>query len=280
MIASLAKGSAVLAEPAYYDAASAAADFVLSRMQALVQEKPRLLRSYRNGRAHLMAYLDDHAFLIDGLLALYEASGLLRWLDEASRLMDLALEFYWDDEHGGFFFTASDHEQLIVRSKLASDSAIPSGNSVMVSNLLRLSVLLGRADRGKEAFRDMAGRTLALYGGAVSQSPFGHERMLAGLDAWHEGFQEIALVGDLQSPLAKQLLRVVHESYLPNKVVALLDPAWPDASQIAARVPLLTGKQPVAGKPTAFVCRDYACQSPTSDPAVLRRQLGGKDAVY
>jgi len=284
MIASLAKGSAVLGEPRYYDAASHAAEFVLSRMQ----KDGRLLRSFRNGRAHLMAYLDDHAFLIDALLALYEASGLLRWLDEAARLMAIALEFYWDDEQGGFFFTASDHERLIIRSKLASDSAIPSGNSVMVMNLLRLGVLLGRADFGKpdfgkpdfgkEDFRDKAGRTLALYGGNAAQSAFGHERMLAGLDAWHEGFQEIALVGDLQSPLAKQLLRVVHESYIPNKVVALLDPSWPDAAAIAARIPLLAGKQPVHGQPTAFVCRDYACQSPTSDPATLRQQLGLRSA--
>ncbi len=264
MIASLAKGSAVLDEPRYYDAASRAADFVLSRMQ----EDGRLLRSCRDGRAHLMAYLDDHAFLIDALLALYEASGCLRWLEEADRLMAIVLEFFWDDEHGGFFFTASDHEQLIVRSKLASDNAIPSGNSVMVSNLLRLGVLLDRSD-----LRDKAGRTLALYGSAAAQSPFGHERLLAGLDAWHEGFQEIALVGDLASPLAGRLLRVVHESYIPNKVVALLDPAWPDAAQIAERVPLLTGKQPLRGNPTVFVCRDYACQSPTSDPATLRSQL-------
>jgi len=273
MIASLAKGSAVLDALEYYDAAARAADFVLSRMQEPMQDPmqqtARLLRSFRNGRAHLMAYLDDHAFLIDGLLALYEASGRLRWLDEAARLMAVAIEFFWDDGQGGFFFTASDHERLIIRSKLATDSAIPSGNSVMVSNLLRLGVLLGRSD-----LRDKAGRTLALYGGAAAQSAFGHERMLAGLDAWHEGFQEIALVGDLESPLAKQLLRTVHESYIPNKVVALLDPAWPDAAPIAARVPLLAGKHPVSGKPTAFACRDYACQSPTSDPAALRQQLG------
>ena len=270
MIASLAKGSAVLDDPKYYDAASRAADFVLSRMQ----ENGRLLRSFRNGRAHLMAYLDDHAFLIDALLSLYEASGRLRWLDEAARLMATTLEFYWDEDQGGFFFTASDHEQLIVRSKLATDSAIPSGNSVMVMNLLRLGVLLGRPDFGNKDYRDKARRTLALYGGNAAQSPFGHERLLSGLDAFHEGFQEIALVGDLQSPLAKQLFRVVYESYVPNKVVALLDSSWPDASALAQRIPLLTGKQPVKGKPTAFVCRDYACQSPTSDPATLRAQLG------
>jgi uncharacterized protein YyaL (SSP411 family) len=265
MIASLAQGSTVLDEPKYLDAAVRAAEFVLGRMQ----QSGRLLRSYRKGRAHLMAYLDDYAFLIDALLWLYEVTGRLRWLDEAERLTATAITYFWDDAAGGFFFTASDHEQLIVRSKLATDSAIPSGNSVMIANLLRLSVLLGRAD-----LREKAGKILAVFGGNAAQSPFAHERFLAGLEAWHEGFQEIALVGDLRSPLAKQLLRVFYESYLPNKVVALLDPSWPEARQLAERLPLLAGKQPVGGKPTAFVCRNYACQQPTSDPATLRKQLG------
>ena len=271
MIASLAKGSAVLDEPKYLDAAVRAAEFVLGRMQ----QNGRLLRSYRKGRTHLMAYLDDYAFLIDAVLWLYEVTGNLRWLDEAERLMATAITYFWDEAEGGFFFTASDHEQLILRSKLATDNAIPSGNSVMIANLLRLSVLLDRAD-----LREKAGEILAAFGGNAAQSPFAHERFLSGLEAWHEGFQEIALVGDLQSPLAKQLLRVVYESYLPNKVVALLDPSWPEAAQLAEHVPLLTGKQPVKGKPTAFVCRNYACQSPTSDPETLRQQLGTRDALY
>ncbi|MGH9782716.1 MAG: thioredoxin domain-containing protein, partial [Terriglobia bacterium] len=269
MIASLAKGSAVLDEPKYLDAAVRAAEFVLTRMQ----QDGRLLRSYRQGRAHLMAYLDDYAFLMDALLWLYEGSGRLRWLDEAERLMTTAIQFFWDGAAGGFFFTASDHEQLIVRSKLATDNAIPSGNSVMIANLLRLSVLLGRAD-----LREKAGEILTAFGGSTAQSPFAHERFLSGLEAWHEAFQEIALVGDLHSPLAKQLLRVVYESYLPNKVVALLDPSWPEAERLAKRLPLLAGKQPVQGKPTAFVCRNYACQSPTSDPETLRQQLGLRSA--
>ena len=265
MIASLAKGSAALDEPKYLDAAARAADFVLEKMQ----QGGRLLRSYRNGRAHLMAYLDDYAFLMDALLWLYEVSGRLRWLEEAERLLATAIAYFWDEAEGGFFFTASDHEQLIVRSKLTSDNAIPSGSSVMITNLLRLSVLLGRSD-----LPDKAGRILSLFGGNAAQSPFGHERFLCGLEAWHEGLQEIALVGDLADSRTKQLLRVVYEAYVPNKVVALLDPSWPEADVIARRAPLLGEKKPVKGNPTAYVCRNYACQSPTSDPERLRQQLG------
>ncbi len=264
MIASLAKGAAVLDEPRYREAAARAANFILSRMQS----DGRLVRSYRNGRAHLAAYIDDYAFFIDALIGLYEIPGELKWLAEAERLMDTAVAHYWDPVEGGFFFTAGDHEQLIVRSKLATDNAIPSGNSVMVMNLLRLHVLLGRRD-----LRDKAGEILSLFSGNAARSPFAHERLLSGLEAWHEGFREIAIVGSPEDPRTEALVRMVYGSLLPNKVVALLDPASSDAATIATRVPLLAGKQALDGKPTAYVCQNYTCQLPTSDPGRLREQL-------
>ncbi|MBI3934777.1 MAG: thioredoxin domain-containing protein, partial [Acidobacteria bacterium] len=187
----------------------------------------------------------------------------------AERLTETAIRYYWDESDGGFFFTASDHEQLILRSKIATDTAIPSGNSVMVMNLLKLHLLLGRAD-----LRDKATAILSLYSGAAQQNPFAHERLLSGIEAWHEGFQEIAIVGPLDDPQTQRLIRIVHSAYLPNKIVALLDPSWPDAGEIARRVPLLTDKQMFDGKPTAYVCRNYACQAPTTNPTVLARQLG------
>ena len=267
MIATLAKGYAVLDDVRYLDAASRAAEFVLTNMQ----QDGRLLRSWRNGRAHLMAYVDDYAFLIDGLLGLYEATGALRWLDEAERLMETAIRYYWDASEGGFFFIASDHERLILRSKLGNDSAIPSGNSVMITNLLRLDRLLGRAD-----LRDKAGAILSVFSGAASQSPFGHERLLSGLDAWHEylhgGFREIAIVGPAADSRTQELLRAARSGFHPNQVLAWLDPAWTDVGTIRARVPLLTDKE-WTGAPTAYVCRNYACQLPTSDPVALRGQL-------
>src|SRR6185436_6100902 len=103
-------------------------------------------RSWRDGHAHLMGYIDDYAFMIEGLINLYEVTGELRWLDEADRLTMTAIQYYWDESGGAFFFTASDAEQLILRSKIATDSAIPSGNSVMVRNFLRLHLLLNRSD--------------------------------------------------------------------------------------------------------------------------------------
>jgi uncharacterized protein len=263
MIASFAKAYAVLEEPGYLDAAVKAAEFVLAKMQ----KDERLLRSYRNGDARLMSYIDDYAFLIEGLLGLYEATGALRWLDEAERLVNTALQFYWDEEEGGFFFTASDHEALIVRSKLANDSAIPSGNSVMVTNLLRLAEFFGRAD-----LRDKAGAILSLFSGAVSNSPFGHERMLAGLDAWHSGYREVAVVGPLGDPHTQALLKAARQGFHPNQVLAILDPANPDAEAARKRVPLLADKN-WTGTPTAYVCENYACKLPTTNAEKLRKQL-------
>ncbi|MBI4463062.1 MAG: thioredoxin domain-containing protein [Acidobacteria bacterium] len=182
--------------------------------------------------------------------------------------MGTAIRFYWDEQEGGFFFTASDHEELILRSKLIADNAIPSGDSVMISNLLRLERLLNRLD-----FHEKAGAILSLFSGNAAQSPFGHERFLCGLEGWHEGFQEIAVIGPRENPATQQLLAVVYGPYIPNKVVALLNPALMDAAQIAARVPLLAGKQMLEGKPTAYLCRNYACQQPTHDPEALRQQL-------
>ncbi|MBI4463543.1 MAG: thioredoxin domain-containing protein [Acidobacteria bacterium] len=264
MIASLAKGAAALEEPRYGEAAARAADFVLTQMR----REGRLLRSWRGGEARLVAYLDDYAFLIEGLLGLYELSGKVRWLAEAERLLDTAIAHYWDTQDGGFFFTASDHEKLIVRSKLANDNAIPSGNSVMVRNLLRLHVL-----RGRRELHNKAEEILSLFSGAAARALFGHERLLCGMHDWQEGLQEIAIIGNLQDSQTRQLLRVVQDSYLPNKVVALLDPSWPDVSTFTQCVPLLADKEALNGKPTAYVCRNFACQQPTQTPEQLQKQL-------
>jgi uncharacterized protein YyaL (SSP411 family) len=254
----------VLDAPEYREAAIHAADFILTTMQ----RDGRLLRSYRAGQAHLMGYVDDYAFFIEGLLGLYEITGELRWLTEAERLTQAAIQYFWDDTEGGFFFTASDHEQLIVRSKGASDNAIPSGNSVMVSNLMKLALLLDRVD-----YREKAGRILKVYSASAAQSPFAHERLLAGLESWHEGFQEIVIIGPSNDPRTRDLLRTVYSTYIPNKIVALLDLSKTNSAETARRILLLAGKTMVDNQPTAYVCRNYACQAPTSDTRALNTQL-------
>jgi uncharacterized protein len=279
MIASLARACAVLGEAKYLIAAERAADFILKNMQTEVNGEKRLLRSHRAGKSQLMAYADDYAFFIDALTTLYEITGNLHWLAEAERLTDIAMAHYWDREQGGLFFTADDHEQLIVRSKLATDNAIPSANSVMAMNLMRLRLLLGRNELHRSA-----AEILSLFSNQAAQQPFAHERLLSGLEMFHStmndgpnGFLEIAIVGPAdgapEAARTHELIRVVHGTYLPNKVMALLDPRWPNAEKVAGAVPLLAGKTMVNGAPTAYVCRNYACQAPVNHASALVRQL-------
>jgi uncharacterized protein YyaL (SSP411 family) len=261
MITALAKAAAVLDEPRYGQAAAHAAGFILEKMTG----EGRLFAAYGKGQARLKAYSTDYAFLTEGLLALYESSGELRWLFSARELTEAMIAHYWDDAGGGFFFTAADHEQLLVRSKTAHDGAIPSGNSVMLMNLQKLTILLGRAD-----LRDRAEKIIRAFGRGVTQSFFQHERLLCGIEAWHQGFEEIAIVGAPGDPATKALLRAVYQLYLPNKVVARLDPA---DTETARSVPLLAGRTLMNGKATAYVCRDFTCQQPVNDPEELRAQL-------
>jgi uncharacterized protein YyaL (SSP411 family) len=258
IIGSLAKAAAVLDEEKYGDAARRAAGFVLTAMR----QDGRLLATFGKGRARLKAYLSDYAFLIEGLLALYEWSGERRWLDEAAGLADTAIQYYWDQQDGGFFFTASDHEQLIHRSKASTDSAIPSGNSVMLHNLEHLAILLGRND-----LRDKAHQIIRLFSGAVEKNPFAYDRMLAGIEAWHDGFVEVAVLGPAVDPATKDLIRTLYRGYLPNKVVVRAEGA-------DERLPLLAGRGLINGHPVAYVCRNYACRQPTTSPDELAEQLG------
>ena len=267
MITALAKGAAVLEEARYGEAAAAAAEFVLHEMRG----GGRLFAAYGKGKARLKAYSTDYAFLVEGLLGLYEWSGEVRWLDEAESLTDILIEFYWDKQAGGFFFTASDHEDLLVRSKTAHDGAIPSGNSVMLLNLQKLAILLDRKD-----YRERAAAMLEVFGAGPDRQPFQHERLLTGIAAWHDGFQEIAVVGAPGDPRTRALLRAVYGAYLPNKIVARLDPA--DA-ETAERVPLLAARAQVDARPTAYVCRNYACRQPTTDPEELKKQLESSDDI-
>jgi uncharacterized protein YyaL (SSP411 family) len=279
MIASLARACAVLSEPRYLTAAERAADFILRNMQVEVPHnggtERRLLRSHRAGKSQLMAYADDYTFFIDALTTLYETTGNLRWLAEAERLLDICMAHYWDRNEGALFFTADDHERLIVRSKLATDNATPSANSVMAMNLMRLRLLLGRNELHRPA-----AEILAAFSRKAAQQPFAHERLLSGLEMFHatmsEGpnsLVEIAVIGPTDDERTHELIRVVHGSYRPNKVVALLDPRWPGADKIGNAVPLLAGKSMLHDQPTAYVCRNYTCQSPVNEARALVQQL-------
>ena len=257
MIAALARAAAVFDEPRYGEAAEQAAEFLLSR----VRDGDRLLATFGKGKARLTAYSTDYAFVIDGLLAIYEWRGDLRWLLEAEQLADTLVQHYWDEGAGGFFLTASDHEELLVRSKSVQDGATPSANSMMALSLQKLSVLLGRGD-----YREKAGVILKVFVDSTSRAVFQQERLLCALDAWHRRLDEVAVIGPQADPRTRALVARLHSLYRPNMVLAQAE--GPDDSA-AERLPLLAGRDLVAGKPAAYVCREYVCQQPVTEPGEL-----------
>jgi uncharacterized protein len=252
MISALAEAGAVLERPDYLDAAAGAAGFVL---ESLRDSDGRLLRTYKDGRAHLNAYLEDHAYLLEALLTLYEASFDPRWFDEARALADTTIERFGDDEHGGFFETSSDHEQLLTRRKDLEDHPIPSGNAAAAYGLLRLAALTGES-----RYEDWAVGVLRLLHVPATQYPqaFGH--LLQALDFHLAPVKEVALVGDDLNAFE----RVVRGEFRPHLVLA---------GGAADGVPLLQDRTPVEGRPAAYVCERFACKAPVTEPEELARLL-------
>jgi uncharacterized protein YyaL (SSP411 family) len=272
MLASIAEAGAVLGRPDYVQAAASAAEFCLTHLR---DENARLLRSYRDGQSKFDAYLEDHAYLADGLLALYQATFDMRWLEEARALADEMLARFWDEEAGGFFDTGSDHadQSLIIRPKNITENATPSGNAVAAAVLLDLAILDGPSDgTGKrDAYFGRAVETLRLLGGAMARYPRAFGQALSALDAYLATTQEIVIIGDPQDEATQALLETVHKRYLPNKVLVV---ARPDhVEELSQRIPLLAGRTQIDGVATAYVCENYACQLPVTEPQALRAQL-------
>ena len=261
MLSSLAEGAAVLGREDYLEAALANASFLL---QALRRDG-RLLRSYRDGEAKLKGYLEDYALLLDGLVSLYEASFQRRWLDEARGLAEEMIALFWDPVQGAFYDTGRDHETLIVRPRDIFDNAMPCGSSAAVGALLRLG-----AHTGEPEHRNVAGQALRSVRELVIQQPSGFGHWLCGLDFYLSTTNEIAIVGPRDNPATADLLDVVYRGFLPNKAVAGMES---DDELAAEGLPLLEDRWMVNGRPTAFVCENYTCQLPVTDPEALREQL-------
>ncbi len=261
MITAFARASQAFGREEDLSSALRAADFALGN---LMKER-RLLASYRAGRAHLNAYLDDHAFLARGLVDLYESCFDRKYLDAATAIARTMVLRFEDGAAGGFFFTSSDHETLLARNKSLYDGALPAGAGVAVEALMRLA-----AHRNDPRLRASAERALRAYRPVVARAPSGFASLLAAADFARGPVQEIAIVGAGSDPATRALLAVVRSRFLPNRIVAMAPPGGS-----VADLPLLDGKALLGGRPAAYVCRNYACRAPTSDPEVLARSLGG-----
>jgi uncharacterized protein YyaL (SSP411 family) len=260
MLASFAEAAAVLNRADYAAAARQCAEFMLSNLR----KDELLLRTYKDGVAKFNAYLEDYAFLSEGLLTLYETTGDARWLEQAARLADQMIVEFWDDENGGFYFTGKSHEDLIVRSKDYFDNATPSGNSVAAMVLLRLAVLLGN-----DRYRNLAVAVLSESAETALRFPSGFGYALSAADFHLSRPKEVAIVGADKASL-QVFLSEVWGTYLPNKVVAARLAADPPLPVV---VPLLEDRSAVDGQTTAYICENYTCQQPVRTVADLQKQL-------
>jgi uncharacterized protein YyaL (SSP411 family) len=265
MLGSLAEAASVLGRADYLEAATANASFLL---ESLRDADGRLLRTYRNGTSKLKGYLEDYAFLVDGLLTLYEATFEPRWLWEAQGLAESMLELFWDAESASFYSTGHDHEELLVRPQEFSDNAIPSGASAAVLALQRLGSLVGTpkyAETAQTALRAMRSTMMA--------QPVGYGHWLCALDFALSTPKEVVIVGDRSTAGTVALLNAVYSKFIPNKVVAGMAS---EDDPIAEELGLLEGRVLINGQPTAYVCQNYACQMPVTDAAALLEQLGAQ----
>jgi uncharacterized protein len=253
-IAALADAGAVLGREDYLDAARACAGFLLEQLR---DENGNLLRTYKDGRAHLNAYLEDHAFLLEALLALYEATFETRWFSEARALAETTIERFGDPERGGFYSTSADHEELIARRKEVGDHPIPSGNSSASMGLLRLEALTG--DR---RYGEAGTGAFALFGKPAVEHPDAFAHMLRALDFHLSPTREVALIGDDLDDLAA----AVREKPRPHLVLA----GGPEG---ATEPPLLEDRTTVDGRSSAYVCENFTCRLPVTTQEELRNAL-------
>ena len=256
MIAALAKAGYVLDNQKYTVAAGKAADFVL---QHLTDDNERLLKRYRKGEAGLSAHLNDYAFMIWGLLELYQATFELKHLKDALKLNEQMLLHFWDEPNGGLFMTADDGEKLLVRSKTIYDGAIPSGNSVAVFNLLRLGHMIG-----KTGYLTKAERIIKSFAAEIGQHPAGYSQLLVALEFALNPNYEVVIVGKPQEKDTLSMLSALRKPFLPQ-IVALFRPAHHEAAaEVTAIAPFTLPMTAKNGRATAYVCQEFACKLPTT----------------
>jgi len=261
MIAALAKGYQALGDTAYLQAAIRATDFLLRTLRT---DSGDLLRRYRHGQVAHAGYLDDHAFLTWGLLELYEASFDVRYLEQALRIQEQTMDRFWDELDGGFFYTARDGENLIVRDKDIYDSAIPSGNSVAALNLLRLSRMTGdpRWDKSAE-------RLLKNFSSLVGDYPSAYTQFLNALDFALGPGQEIVIAGESGQDETRAMTEILHRKFAPNRVLMLKETGR-EGERLGALCDYVKALHPMDHKPTVYICENFACKAPVTEVDMLK----------
>lgn len=265
MISALARGYQVTGEEKYHIAARKCAAFI----QQNLFTSNGLMRVYRAGTVKQHGFITDYAFLLNGLVDLYESDFDIKWLEWADQLAGDMLAKFEDKDNGGFFMTIPNQTDLLVRQKDSYDGAIPSGSSVATMALLRLSLLLDN-----KSYRITAERTLQSLAANANKVPMAYMNLLNAADLLIHQPHEIAIVGTPGDESMLALIRCAYQTYTPGRVIAFSDPANPTSSLITARIPLMKDRTMINGKATAYVCQNFACKMPTNDVNVLAAQLG------
>jgi uncharacterized protein len=261
MLRAFADGSRILDRDDFRGVAERNGEFVLQHLQ----RDGRLLRSWKDGDARIGGFLEDYAFFIDGLLALYRATLNGRWLDEAMRLADVMVAEFGDTDGAGFFDTSANQETPVARPRDLHDGATPSGNSVAADVLLRLGAMTGNED-----YSSRAGELLRTMASTMRDHPLAAGRYLCAVDFYLGPIKEVALAGDRESSELQDLLNALYDKFEPNIIAGYVDPELGD---LAERLPFLQDRPSREGRATAYVCEHFACLPPVHDPEALLRQL-------
>ena len=264
MAAAMAYAGRVFGEPGWISAAERSTGFVLGEMRT---GKGRLLHRYRDGEASIPAFLDDYVFMTTAMLELYDATFDPKYLERAEKLQQQTIELFWDKDRGGFYFAAADNEALLVRQKEVYDGAIPSGNSMAADNLVRLARLTGN-----EEYLERANKVFAAFAADASRLPSAHTQLMSALQRASGPSLEVVIAGDSGARDTAALVATVRKIYLPYAAV-LVVPSGPSGAAIRRLAPFTESYKPVEGRAAAYVCRDFTCQLPTTDPEKLAELL-------
>jgi len=261
MIAALAKGGRVFENESYTEAAKNSVEFINKNLY----RDSRLLHRYRDGESGIMANIDDYAFLTWGLIELYETTFDLKYLSQAIELTDKMIDLFWDRDNFGFYFTPADGERLLVRQKQIYDGAVPSGNSVAMYNLLKLSRMTSNT-----TYEKLSRELSSAFSSTLNNLPMSHTMLMVALEFAIGTSYEIVISGNREAEDTKAMIRKLRENYVPNKVVLLREQNSSDMEKIAPFTKLQT---PTNDKATAYVCKNFTCNVPTNDPYTMLESI-------
>ncbi|MBI1804115.1 MAG: thioredoxin domain-containing protein [Ignavibacteriae bacterium] len=264
-ISAFAKAYQILGEESFLKTGESAAHFAMTKLYN--PDTRTLYRRYRDGESRFDGSLQDYAFLVQGLLDLYEASFNIVWLEHAIALTKKQNELFRDASGGGFFDGTGKDSTVLIRTKEEYDSAEPTGNSIAALNLLRLSQITD-----KKEWRSMAEKTVTAFGVRLQRTPEALPQMLVAFDWLLSTPKEVIIAGQPNSEATRALLEEVHSHFIPNKILLLADGA-DGQKKLQSYLPFVEGMRMKNGKATAYICENYACQLPTSDRAVVARLL-------